>query len=265
MTALSLSFLPPTLGTAWTHVPTQSLSAHPQGGGLGARRPPPEKSPGRRRWFRSCRHWTRGWPWSSPTRARPTWHGPSRSLRAWPLTPWARWSTTASWRSPTAWVSCPPAPAPGSEGRYPSLTGLDEHVKVVKEKVQSVSSQESCENCDKLKRSSSSKIKSLFKKKKWNEECGGGGCLALKRTNKKPKYIFFCDLCDLFFPPSFHWNITLSGSPRLEAILFSSMLFCSLVVAQLTVVKGQGSVPAANKTTKQFMACLQFFFFFFFS
>ncbi|XP_061108576.1 stromal interaction molecule 2 isoform X1 [Conger conger] len=60
----------------------------------------------------------------------------------------------------------PASPAPGSEARYPSLTGLDEHVKVAKEKMHSVSSQEPCENCDKLKRSSSSKIKSLFKKKK---------------------------------------------------------------------------------------------------
>lgn len=62
----------------------------------------------------------------------------------------------------------PASPPPGSEARYPSLGGLDDQVKVAKEKMQSMSmsSQESCENCDKLKRSSSSKIKSLFKKKK---------------------------------------------------------------------------------------------------
>ncbi|KAI1888345.1 hypothetical protein AGOR_G00184050 [Albula goreensis] len=60
-----------------------------------------------------------------------------------------------------------PNTAPGGpEARYPSMTGLDEPVKVVREnKMQTASSQESCENGDKAKRSSS-KIKSLFKKKK---------------------------------------------------------------------------------------------------
>ncbi|XP_036407496.1 stromal interaction molecule 2 [Megalops cyprinoides] len=59
-----------------------------------------------------------------------------------------------------------PSAPPVAEGRHPSLTGLELEAKLLREhKIQGTSSQESCENGDKAKRSSS-KIKSLFKKKK---------------------------------------------------------------------------------------------------
>ncbi|XP_061619713.1 stromal interaction molecule 2 isoform X3 [Phyllopteryx taeniolatus] len=61
----------------------------------------------------------------------------------------------------------PPAGIPPSVGRYPSLTSLDSEGRSVgrEHKLQSTSSQDSSDNGEKVKRSSS-KIKSLFKKKK---------------------------------------------------------------------------------------------------
>ncbi|MBN3311338.1 STIM2 protein, partial [Amia calva] len=57
-----------------------------------------------------------------------------------------------------------PSQLPVSENRYPSLTSLDIEGRVAKEQKMHSMAQDSCENGDKVKKSS--KLKSLFKKKK---------------------------------------------------------------------------------------------------